>query len=72
MAPVASFTYALGKHVPDQERTRASLVASRIPLDTVLARIKNRLWEFLTETEYELSFGDATGETFDRLRSCVD
>ena len=70
--PPGMHTYDLGKYVSDQERTRTSLVSSRIPLDTVLARIKNRLWEFLTETEYELSFGEATGETFDRLRSYVD
>lgn len=70
--PPGMNTYDLGKYVSDQERTRTSLVASRIPLDTVLARTKSRLWEFLTETEYELSFGEATGETFDRLRSFVD
>jgi hypothetical protein len=70
--PPGMHSYDLGKYVSDQERTRVSLVASRVSLDTVLARIKNRLWEFLTETEYELSFGEATGETFDRLRSYVD
>lgn len=70
--PPGMHTYDLGKYVSDRERTHAGLVASRIPLDTVLARIKTRLWEFLTETEYELSFGEATRETFDRLRSYVD
>lgn len=70
--PPGMHTYDLGKHVSDQERGRTRLVTSRIPLDTVLARIKSRLWDFLTETEYELSFGEATGETFDRLRSYVD
>lgn len=70
--PHGMHTYDLGKYVSDQEQTRTGLVASRIALDTVLARIKTRLWEFLTETEYELSFGEATRETFDRLRSYVD
>jgi hypothetical protein len=34
--------------------------------------VKDRLWEFLTETEHELTFGEATAETFHRLRSYVD
>jgi hypothetical protein len=71
-APPGMNTYDLAKYVSGQERTRSNVVASRIPLEAVLARIKNRLWEFLTETEYELSFGEATGETFDRLRTYVD
>jgi hypothetical protein len=70
--PPGMNTYDLGKHVSDQERGRVRIVTSRIPIETVLARIKNRLWDFLTETEYELSFGEATGDTFDRLRSYVD
>jgi len=70
--PPGMHTYDLGKRVSDQERARMRLVASRIALDTVLARIKSRLWDFLTETEYELSFGEAAGQTFDQLRSYVD
>lgn len=70
--PPGMHSYDLGKHVSDQERARTHLVASRIALETVLARIKNRLWDFLTETEHELTFGEATAETFDRLRSYVD
>ena len=70
--PPGMHSYDLGKHVSDQDRARTQLVASRIALETVLARIKARLWEFLTETEYELSFGEATAETFHRLRTYVD
>lgn len=70
--PPGMHSYDLGKHVSDQEQARTSLVTSRIPLETVLSRIKSRLWEFLTETEYELTFGEATAETFDRLRLYVD
>lgn len=70
--PPGMHTYDVGKHVSDQQRTRENLVITRIPLETVLGRIKDRLWEFLTETEHELSFGEATAETFDRLRSYVD
>jgi len=65
-------TFDLGKHVADQQQLRATFVTSRVPLENILARIKNRLWEFLTETEYELTLGEATAETFDRLRSYVD
>lgn len=70
--PPGMNTFDLGKHVADQQQLRARLVTSRIPLENILARIKNRLWEFLTETEYELTLGEATAETFDRLRSYVD
>lgn len=70
--PPGIHTFDLGKHVADQQQIRATLVTSRIPLENVLARIKNRLWEFLTETEYELTLGEVTAETFDRLRSYVD
>ncbi|PVW04416.1 hypothetical protein DEA06_10470 [Microbacterium sp. Gd 4-13] len=70
--PHGMHSYDLGKHVAEQAQGRARLVESRIPLEAVLARIKDRLWEFLTETEYELTFGEATAETFDRLRSYVD
>lgn len=70
--PPGIHSYDLSKHVSDQEQTRIRLVESRLTLETVLARIKNRLWEFLTETEYELTFGEATAETFDRLRLYVD
>ena len=65
-------TYDVGKHMSDQQKMRTQLVATRIPLENILARIKDRLWEFLTETEYELTFGEATGETFERLRTYVD
>lgn len=71
-APPGMHSYDLGKHAADHQKLRTTLVTSRIPLENILARIKGRLWEFLTETEYELTFGEATGETFDRLRSYVD
>jgi hypothetical protein len=71
-APSGMHNYDLGKHVSEQTEGRARLVESRFAQDAVLARIKDRLWEFLTETEYELTFGEATAETFDRLRSYVD
>lgn len=64
--------YDLGKHVNTQRETRASLMTTRLPIEAVLARVKDRLWMFLTETEYELTFGEATGTTFDRLRAYVD
>ena len=70
--PPGMHTYDLGKHVADQQKLRTTLLATRIPLDNVLARIKDRLWEFLTETEHELTFGEATAEVFDRLRTYVD
>lgn len=70
--PLGMHTYDLGKHVSDQQKIRTSLVATRIPLDNIMARIKDRLWEFLTETEHELTFGEATAEVFDRLRAYVD
>jgi hypothetical protein len=71
-APPGMHTYDLGKYVADQQKMRMTCVTARMPLDNILARIKDRLWEFLTETEYELTFGEATAETFDRLRSYVD
>jgi hypothetical protein len=70
--PPGMHTYDLGKYVADQQKTRMTYVTTRMPLDNILARIKDRLWEFLTETEHELTFGEATAETFDRLRSYVD
>ncbi len=70
--PPGMHTYDLGKYVADQQRMRMTYVTTRMPLDNILARIKDGLWEFLTETEHELTFGEATAETFDRLRSYVD
>lgn len=70
--PSGMHSYDLGKHVSEQTQGRLRLVESRIPMEAVLARIKDHLWEFLTETEYELTLGEATAETFDRLRSYVD
>lgn len=70
--PPGMHSYDLGKHVFEQTQGRVRLVESRIALEAVLARIKDRLWQFLTETEYELTFGEASAETFDRLRSYVD
>jgi hypothetical protein len=70
--PPGMNTYDLGKYVADQQKMRVTCVTNRMPLDNILARIKGRLWEFLTETEYELTFGEATAETFERLRSYVD
>jgi hypothetical protein len=70
--PPGMHTYDLGKYVADQRKMRMTYVTTRMPLDNILARIKDRLWEFLTETEHELTFGEATAETFDRLRSYVD
>lgn len=70
--PPGLHTYDLGKHVADQQKLRTTLVTTRVPLESMLARIRHRLWEFLTETERELTLGEATAETFDRLRSYVD
>lgn len=70
--PPGMHTYDIGKYVADQRQARVQLFESRLSLEATLARIRNRLWEFLTETEYELTFGEATAETFDRLRSYVD
>lgn len=70
--PPGMNTYDLGKYVSEQKQLHTAVVVSRHPLDVVLARTRGRLWEFLTETEYELTFGEATAETFDRLRSYVD
>lgn len=70
--PPGMHTYDLGKYVADQQKMRMTYVTTRMPLENILARIKDRLWEFLTETEYELTFGEATAETFERLRSYVD
>lgn len=70
--PPGLHTYDLGKYVADQQKSRMTCVTLRIPLENILARIKDRLWVFLTETEHELTFGEATAETFDRLRSYVD
>lgn len=70
--PPQMHSYDLGKHVSEQMQARVRLVESRVALESVLARIRDRLWEFLTETEYELTFGEATAETFDRLRTYVD
>lgn len=70
--PPGMHTYDLGKHVAEQAQNRVRLFESRQPLEASLARIRDRLWQFLTETEYELTFGEATAETFDRLRSYVD
>ncbi len=70
--PPGMHTYDLGKYVADRQRMHTTYLTTRIPLDNILARVKDRLWEFLTETEHELTFGEATSETFDRLRSFVD
>ncbi|PZF09954.1 hypothetical protein DEJ25_13290 [Curtobacterium sp. MCPF17_011] len=70
--PPGMHAYDLGKHVAEQGQVRARIFESRAPLEASLARIRDRLWEFLTETEYELTFGEATAETFNRLRSYVD
>lgn len=70
--PPGMHTYDIGKHVADQRQARVKLFESRQSLEAMLARVRNRLWEFLTETEYELTFGEATAETFDRLRFYVD
>lgn len=70
--PPGMHSYDLGKHVAEQAQARVRLFESRGPLEASLARIRDRLWEFLTETEYELTFGEATTETFNRLRSYVD
>ena len=70
--PPGMHTYDLGKYVADQQKLRMTYLETRIPLENILARVKDRLWEFLTETEHELTFGQATAQTFDRLRSYVD
>jgi hypothetical protein len=70
--PPGMHTNDVGKHVAEQAQARVRLFESRQSLEASLARIRDRLWEFLTETEYELTFGEATAETFDRLRSYVD
>jgi len=70
--PPGMHTYDLGKYVSDQQESRKTLVATRFPLETILARVKDRLWKFLTQTEHDLTFGEATAKTFDRLRSYVD
>lgn len=71
-APPGMHTYDLGKHLAEQQQLRTRLVTSRMPLESVLARVKSRLWEFLIETEHELTFGEAAADTFERLRSYVD
>jgi hypothetical protein len=71
-SPSGMHTYDLGKHVAEQTQTRVRLFELRQPLEALLARIRDQLWQFLTETEYELTFGEVTAETFDRLRSYVD
>lgn len=70
--PPGMHTYDLGKYVADRQKMHMTYTTTRIPLDNILARVKDRLWVFLTETEHELTFGEATAETFDRLRSFVD
>ena len=70
--PPGMHTYDLGKYVSDQQQLRMTYLSARLPLESVLARVRDRLWEFLTETEHDLTFGEATAETFDRLRSYVD
>ncbi len=70
--PLGMHTYDLGQYVAAQEKSRTLYVTTRVPLENILARIKGRLWEFLTETEHEVTFGEAPAETFDRLRSYVD
>lgn len=70
--PLGMGTLSLERHVAEQTKARVRLLESRQSLEASLARIRDRLWEFLTETEYELTFGEATAETFDRLRSYVD
>jgi hypothetical protein len=62
----------LGLRMLDIEKTRPKLLEVRLPLEGILARTRQRLWEFLIEAEHELTFGEASAETFDRLRSYVD
>jgi ribosomal protein S17E len=62
----------LALRLQDMDKARGTLTENRLPLENVLARVRAALWDFLVETEWQLTFGEASAETFDRLRRYVD
>jgi hypothetical protein len=62
----------LGLRLLRHDRERPKLVEKRMPLEAILGRVKAVLWDFLVETEWKLTFGEASADTFERLRSYVD
>jgi hypothetical protein len=54
------------------DENRQKLFDARQPFEKVLRATRAALWEFLAEVEWQLTFGEATAETFQRLRAYVD
>jgi len=62
----------LGLRLLKIDRERSGFLDARRPFEQMLAATRSALWEFLIETEYQLTFGEASAETFERLRRYVD
>lgn len=62
----------LGLRLLKIDRERAGFIDARQPFVQMLAATRSALWDFLIETEYQLTFGEASAETFERLRRYVD
>lgn len=78
-AMLASFTAPEGMHPTDlglrlirQDEQRPKLIENQASMEKLITRTRAALWEFLIETEYALTFGEASAETFERLRGYVD
>lgn len=76
---LASFSAPEGMHPTDlglrlirQDEQRPKLIENQAGMEKVITRTRAALWQFLIETEYALTFGEASAETFERLRSYVD
>lgn len=62
----------LGLRLIKIDKERVVYVEAKGAYNKLLAATRSALWDFLVETEYELTFGEASAETFDRLRQYVD
>lgn len=62
----------LGLRLLRMDGQRAPLVKARHPFEQLITVTRAALWEFLVATEWTLTFGEASAETFDRLRTYVD
>ena len=50
----------LGLRLLKIDRERSSFINARRPFEQMLAATRSALWDFLIETEYQLTFGEAT------------
>jgi hypothetical protein len=62
----------LGLRLLRMDEPVAKINEIRRQFEHTLSVTRSALWEFLVETEWALTFGEASAETFDRLRTYVD